>query len=162
MTSNPRCAFSTDFEMPLPPTSNHPHSKLATAQGSLIYTETDEAPALATYSLLPILKKFGSMSDVEIIPCDISVAGRVLAGFPDKLKPDQRVPDNLAHLGDLCKTPEANVIKLPNVSASIPQLEACIAELRSKGYDGLSFLMNPRTKRRKMHIKDIPRYWDQP
>eukprot|EP00979_Chaetoceros_neogracilis_P008223 scaffold1828_cov272-Chaetoceros_neogracile.AAC.21 len=75
------------------------------------------------------------MSDVEIIPCDISVAGRVLASFPDKLKPDQRVPDNLAHLGDLCKTPEANVIKLPNVSASIPQLEACIAELRSKGYD---------------------------
>jgi isocitrate dehydrogenase len=70
-----------------------------------------------------------------VIPCDISVAGRVLATFPDKLNPDQVVPDNLAYLGDLCKTPECIIVKLPNISASIPQLVECIAELRSKGYD---------------------------
>ena len=75
------------------------------------------------------------MAQVDVVPCDISVAGRVLATFPEKLKPDQRVPDNLAYLGELCKTPEAIVVKLPNVSASIPQLDGCIAELRSKGYD---------------------------
>ena len=75
------------------------------------------------------------MAQVDVVPCDISVAGRVLATFPEKLKPDQRVPDNLAYLGELCNTPEAIVVKLPNVSASIPQLDGCIAELRSKGYD---------------------------
>jgi len=75
------------------------------------------------------------LAQVDVVPCDISVAGRVLATFPEKLKPDQRVPDNLAYLGELCKTPEAIVVKLPNVSASIPQLDGCIAELRSKGYD---------------------------
>ena len=75
------------------------------------------------------------MADVDVVPCDISVAGRVLATFPEKLKPEQRVPDNLAHLGELCKKPDAIVVKLPNVSASIPQLNGCIAELRSKGFD---------------------------
>mmetsp|Transcript_8343 Transcript_8343/g.10560 ORF Transcript_8343/g.10560 Transcript_8343/m.10560 type:complete len:818 (-) Transcript_8343:130-2583(-) len=125
----------SELSMPSPPTSIHPHSIVPNAKGSLIYTETDEAPALATFSLLPILAKFGGMADINIVPCDISVAGRVLAAFPDKLKEDQRVPDNLSYLGDICKTPEANIVKLPNVSASIPQLEACIAELRSKGYD---------------------------
>lgn len=79
-----------------------------------------------------------------MIPCDISVAGRVLAAFPDKVKESQREPDNLAFLGDLCKTPEANVVKLPNVSASIPQLEACIKELRSKGYDVPLYPMEPK------------------
>ena len=79
--------------------------------------------------------KFGSIANVDVVPCDISVAGRVLAAFPECLKPSQRVPDNLAYLGELCKTPEAVVVKLPNVSASIPQLDACIAELRGKGYD---------------------------
>lgn len=117
------------------PTSNHPYRHIPGATGKLIYTETDEAPALATFSLLPVLSKFGALAKVDIVPCDISVAGRVLATFPEKLKPHQRVPDNLSHLGDLCKTPDATVVKLPNVSASIPQLDACIAELRSKGYD---------------------------
>lgn len=121
--------------LPVPPSSNHLHDKLEGANGSLIYTETDEAPALATFSLLPILSKFGKLSNVDIVPCDISVSGRVLAAFSEKLKPDQHVPDNLAYLGEICKTPEANVVKLPNVSASIPQLEECIKELRSKGYD---------------------------
>ena len=82
-----------------------------------------------------MFSKFGALADIDIVPCDISVAGRVLAAFPEKLRRKQRVPDNLAYLGELCKTPEANVIKLPNVSASIPQLEACIKELRDKGYD---------------------------
>ena len=90
--------------MPSPPTSNHPHKSLPNAKGGLIYTETDEAPALATYSLLPILTKFATLSDVDIVPCDISVAGRVLCTFPETLKDFQRVPDNLAHLGELCKT----------------------------------------------------------
>jgi len=79
-----------------------------------------------------------------VVPCDISVAGRVLAAFPEKLKESQRIPDNLAFLGDLCKTPEANIVKLPNVSASIPQLEACIKELRSKGYDVPLYPMEPK------------------
>jgi isocitrate dehydrogenase len=79
--------------------------------------------------------KFGALAEVDVVPVDISVAGRVLAAFSDKLRPHQRVADNLSYLGDLCKTPEAVIVKLPNVSASIPQLDACIAELRSKGYD---------------------------
>jgi len=127
--------MSDEVALPEPPFSNHPHKAIPGASGQLIYTETDEAPALATFSLLPILSKFGALAEVDVVPCDISVAGRVLAEFPEKLKAHQRVPKNLAHLGDLCKTPEAVVVKLPNVSASIPQLDACIAELRSKGYD---------------------------
>jgi len=128
-------AFSSDLSIPAAPTSTHPSTPIPNAKGSLIYTETDEAPALATFSLLPILTKFGALADVAIVPCDISVAGRILATFPEKLKPEQRVADNLAYLGEICKTPDANVVKLPNVSASIPQLEECIKELRSKGYD---------------------------
>ncbi|KAL3772749.1 hypothetical protein ACHAWO_004111 [Cyclotella atomus] len=125
----------SDVALPEPPTSNHPHKPLPGAKGKLIYTETDEAPALATFSLLPVLAKFGALAEVDVVPCDISVAGRVLATFPEKLKPHQRVADNLSYLGELCKQPDAVVVKLPNVSASIPQLDACIAELRSKGYD---------------------------
>ena len=86
-------------------------------------------------SLTFSLVQFGALADIDIVPCDISVAGRVLAAFPEKLKESQREPDNLSFLGDLCKTPEANIVKLPNISASIPQLEACIKELRGKGYD---------------------------
>jgi len=127
--------FSSDASTPVAPTSTHPFKPIQNANGSLIYTETDEAPALATFSLLPILTKFGAIANVNIVPCDISVAGRVLSTFPEKLKPEQRVADNLAYLGEVCKTPEANVVKLPNVSASIPQLEECITELRGKGYD---------------------------
>jgi isocitrate dehydrogenase len=107
---------TTSIEVPPPPTSHHVHTPVPNAQGSIIYTETDEAPALATYSLYPVVSKIGSLAKIDIIPCDISVAGRVLALFPEKLKPEQRVPDNLAYLGELAKTPEANIIKLPNIS----------------------------------------------
>jgi isocitrate dehydrogenase len=82
-----------------------------------------------------LICQFGALANVDVVPCDISLSGRVLAAFPEKLKPDQRVPDNLGYLGELCKTPDANIIKLPNISASIPQLEGCITELRNKGYD---------------------------
>ena len=107
-----------ELNIPPAPTSNHPHTKLPNAQASIIYTETDEAPALATYSLFPVVNKIGALADIDIIPCDISVSGRVLALFPEKLNPDQRVPDNLAYLGELAKTPEANIIKLPNSKSS--------------------------------------------
>mmetsp|Transcript_5746 Transcript_5746/g.12213 ORF Transcript_5746/g.12213 Transcript_5746/m.12213 type:complete len:848 (+) Transcript_5746:116-2659(+) len=139
----------SDLALPDPPTSNHPHHNLPTAKGKLIYTETDEAPALATFSLLPVLTKFGALADVDVVPCDISVAGRVLATFPEKLKPEQRVPDNLAHLGELCKTPDAVIVKLPNVSASIPQLNACIAELRGKGFDVPLYPAEPKDEEEK-------------
>lgn len=121
--------------LPLPPTSNHPHANLANARASIIYTETDEAPALATYSLYPVVAKIGALASIDIIPCDISLSGRVLSLFPEKLKPEQYVPDNLGYLGELAKTPEANIIKLPNISAPLNQLEDCISELRSKGFD---------------------------
>jgi len=139
----------SDLALPEPPTSNHPHHSLPGAKGKLIYTETDEAPALATFSLLPVLTKFGAMADVDVVPCDISVAGRVLAAFPEKLKPEQRVPDNLAYLGELCKQPDGIIVKLPNVSASIPQLNACIAELRSKGFDVPLYPAEPKDEEEK-------------
>ncbi len=100
----------------------------------IIYTLTDEAPALATRSLLPIVKKFAEAAGVEVATKDISLAGRIIANFPDKLSEDQKLPDALAELGALAKTPEANIIKLPNISASIPQLKAAIKELQQQGY----------------------------
>ncbi|HEV2774444.1 MAG TPA: NADP-dependent isocitrate dehydrogenase [Solirubrobacteraceae bacterium] len=100
----------------------------------IIYTHTDEAPALATASLLPIVQAFAAAADVDVELRDISLAGRILAQFPDLLAPEQRVPDALAELGELAKTPEANIIKLPNISASLPQMKAAIAELQAKGY----------------------------
>jgi isocitrate dehydrogenase len=101
----------------------------------LIYTLTDEAPALATKSLLPILKAFAAAAEVEVEVRDISLAGRILAQFPERLAPEQRVADALSELGSLAKTPEANIVKLPNISASVPQLKAAIAELQGKGFD---------------------------
>ncbi|KZX76429.1 isocitrate dehydrogenase [Oleiphilus sp. HI0009] len=101
----------------------------------IIYTKTDEAPALATYSLLPILNAFTSAADVSVESSDISLAARILAAFPENLKEEQRVPDALKELGELTLKKEANIIKLPNVSASIPQLKAAIAELQSQGFD---------------------------
>src|SRR3954463_300448 len=101
----------------------------------LIYTYTDEAPALATHSLLPIVEAFAGQAGVDIELRDISLAGRILAQFPDRLSDDQRVADALAELGELAKTPEANIIKLPNISASIPQLKAAIKELQDAGHD---------------------------
>jgi isocitrate dehydrogenase len=101
----------------------------------IIYTKIDEAPALATYSLLPIIKAFVKGTGVDVEAKDISLAGRILANFPDNLTPEQKIPDYLAELGELALTPEANIIKLPNISASIPQLKAAIKELQSHGYN---------------------------
>ena len=101
----------------------------------IIYTKTDEAPALATYSFLPIIQRFVQSSGIEVELADISLAGRILSQFPDRLTAEQQVPDELARLGDLAKTPEANIIKLPNISASVPQLKACIKELQEQGYN---------------------------
>jgi isocitrate dehydrogenase len=101
----------------------------------IIYTHTDEAPLLATYSLLPIIQAYAGVAGVPVESRDISLAGRILAAFPEWLSDDQRVGDALAELGELAKRPEANIIKLPNISASIPQLKAAIAELRTQGYD---------------------------
>ena len=103
-------------------------------QPTIIYTKTDEAPALATYSFLPIIKAFAEPAGVSVETRDISLAGRILAVFPEYLSEDQRIDDALAELGALAKRPEANIIKLPNISASIPQLKAAIAELQAKGY----------------------------
>ena len=100
----------------------------------IIYTYTDEAPALATRSLLPIVEAFAGKAGVPVETRDISLAGRILAQFPDRLGA-KAVPDSLAELGELAKTPEANIIKLPNVSASLPQLKAAIKELQQAGYD---------------------------
>ena len=101
----------------------------------IIYTKTDEAPALATYSLLPIVKAFTDAAGIAVETRDISLVGRILANFPENLTAEQRHSDALAELGELAKTPEANIIKLPNISASIPQLQAAIQELQSQGYD---------------------------
>jgi len=109
------------------------------------WTFTDEAPMLATFSLYPIIKAFSSTADVDVVMKDISVAGRVIAGFPENLKKEQQIPDELHNLGELAKTPAANIIKLPNISASIPQLKACIKELQGQGYKLPDFPENPQT-----------------
>jgi len=109
----------------------------------IIYTAVDEAPALATYSLLPIIQGYLNGSGISVGTKDISLSGRIIANFPENLTEDQRVPDNLAALGELAKTPEANIIKLPNISASIPQLKAAIKELQEKGYNIPDFPENP-------------------
>jgi isocitrate dehydrogenase len=101
----------------------------------VVYTLTDEAPALATHSLLPIIRAFAGAAGIEIETSDISLAGRILAQFPDRLKEAQRAPDALSDLGELTKSPEANIIKLPNISASVPQLKAAVEELQKQGYD---------------------------
>jgi isocitrate dehydrogenase len=109
----------------------------------IIWTKVDEAPALATYSLLPIVQSFVGMAGVKMTLKDISLTGRILANFPEKLKPEQRVNDELAELGKLALKPEANIIKLPNISASVPQLKAAIKELQGKGYDVPDYPDNP-------------------
>jgi isocitrate dehydrogenase len=111
----------------------------------IIYTKTDEAPALATYSLLPVVKAFTDAADIDVETRDISLAGRILANFPENLSEDQRIGDALSELGELAKTPDANIIKLPNISASIPQLTAAIAELQSQGFDIPDYPEEPRT-----------------
>jgi len=113
------------------------------------WTFTDEAPMLATFSLYPIVKAFSKSANVELTMKDISVAGRVLAGFPELLTEEQKVPDELKNLGELAKTPAANIIKLPNISASVPQLKACITELQGQGYKIPNFPENPSTDEEK-------------
>ncbi len=115
----------------------------------IIYTLTDEAPALATYSLLPIVRAFTAAADVTVETRDISLAGRIIANFSDRLTPEQQIGDALAELGEMAKRPDANIVKLPNVSASIPQLEAAIAELQAKGYALPNYPANPTTDEEK-------------
>ncbi|TQS44745.1 NADP-dependent isocitrate dehydrogenase [Cryptosporangium phraense] len=112
---------------------------------TIIYTHTDEAPALATYSFLPVIQAYASKAGVAVELRDISLAGRILAVFPEYLTEDQRIPDSLAELGELAKTPEANIIKLPNISASIPQLKAAVAELQALGYALPAYPDEPKT-----------------
>ena len=116
---------------------------------TIIYTHTDEAPALATQSLLPIVRAFGKSAGVTFQTADISLAGRILAAFPDYLQENQRIADALAELGELVTRPEANVIKLPNISASVPQLNAAIKELQAQGYNLPDYPVDPQTAAEK-------------
>ncbi|KGK10885.1 NADP-dependent isocitrate dehydrogenase [Vibrio navarrensis] len=118
---------------------------MPTEKPTIVYTITDEAPALATYSLLPIIQSFTASSGINVETRDISLAGRIIANFPEHLKADQQIGDALTELGELAQTPEANIIKLPNISASIPQLKAAIKELQDKGYDLPNYPEEPST-----------------
>ncbi|MER6915635.1 NADP-dependent isocitrate dehydrogenase [Streptomyces sp. NPDC000594] len=112
---------------------------------TIIYTHTDEAPALATHSFLPVVEAYASTAGVRVESRDISLAGRIIASFPERLEESQRIDDALAELGELAKTPGANIIKLPNISASIPQLKAAVAELQSQGYALPDYPDDPKT-----------------
>ncbi|MEU1424185.1 NADP-dependent isocitrate dehydrogenase [Kitasatospora sp. NPDC005751] len=112
---------------------------------TIIYTHTDEAPALATYSFLPVVQAYASTAGVRVETRDISLAGRIIASFPERLEEGQRIEDALAELGELAKTPSANIIKLPNISASIPQLKAAVAELQAQGYALPDYPDDPQT-----------------
>mgnify|MGYP001942618003 FL=1 len=120
--------------------------KMTTESSKIIYTITDEAPALATHSLLPIIQAFTASSGIDVDTRDISLAGRIIANFPKYLKPEQRIDDALTELGELAKTPAANIIKLPNISASIPQLQAVIKELQAKGYELPDYPAEPQNE----------------
>ncbi|OKL42108.1 NADP-dependent isocitrate dehydrogenase [Pontibacter flavimaris] len=122
---------------------------MTTKASRIIYTITDEAPALATRSFLPIVQAFTKAADIEIETRDISLAGRIIAAFPENLTDEQKQNDDLAYLGDLAKTPEANIIKLPNISASIPQLTAAIKELQSQGYNIPDYPADPKNDAEK-------------
>ncbi|MDR9467570.1 NADP-dependent isocitrate dehydrogenase [Marinospirillum sp.] len=122
---------------------------MTTSSNKIIYTLTDEAPALATFSLLPVVSSFTKVAGLDVETSDISLAARVIASFPERLKEEQRLPDTLAELGKLTKQPEANIIKLPNISASIPQLRACIKELQEQGYDLPDYPFEPETDEEK-------------
>jgi len=115
----------------------------------IIWSVIDEAPALATYSLLPIVNAFTQAAGVEVVTSDISLAGRVIATFPERMTDAQRIPDNLAELGKIALQPDGNIIKLPNISASIPQLKACIEELQGQGYDLPNYPEEPKTDEEK-------------
>ena len=127
------------------PAATSPAATSPAATGKIIYTHTDEAPALATYSFLPIIEAFAAACGVAVETRDISLAGRIIANFTDRLEPAQRVGDALAELGELCTQPEANIIKLPNVSASLPQMKAAIKELQDRGYDLPDYVEDARS-----------------
>jgi isocitrate dehydrogenase len=118
-------------------------------KNTIIYTKTDESPALATASLLPIIKFFTAAAGIKMETSDISLAGRILASFPEGLKPEQRITDALANLGELTKSPDANIVKLPNISASIPQLKAAITELQGHGYNVPNYPEDAKTDAEK-------------
>ena len=126
-------------------------------KSKIYYTLTDEAPFLATHSFLPIVKAFAELADIEIEVPDISLAGRILANFPEYLRDDQKVPDALAELGGLATKPEANIIKLPNISASVPQLEEAIAELQKQEFAVPNYVAEPRTDEEKAVNKKYAR-----
>src|SRR5690625_4037832 len=119
------------------------------SMAKIIYTHTDEAPMLATHSFLPIIRAFASPAGVELETRDISLSGRILSQFPDYLPADRQVNDALAELGDLVKDPSANIIKLPNISASIPQLKAAVAELQEQGFAIPNYPGTPQTDEEK-------------
>lgn len=119
---------------------------MTTETSKIIYTQTDEAPALATYSLLPIVQTFAKAADVLVETRDISLSGRIIAVFPEFLTEAQRQSDALAELGELATRPEANIIKLPNISASVPQLKAAIKELQAKCYALPDYPEEPKTE----------------
>jgi isocitrate dehydrogenase len=122
---------------------------MTTKTAKIVYTITDEAPALATHSFLPIVETFTKAADIEVETRDISLAGRILATFPENLSSNEKQNDDLAYLGELAKTPEANIIKLPNISASVPQLTAAIKELQSQGYNIPDYPAEPQTEGEK-------------
>ena len=124
-------------------------NETSTASGTIIYTRTDEAPLLATYSFKPIIEAYASTAGVEVETRDISLAGRIIAAFGDRLPEEQRVDDALAELGELAKKPEANIIKLPNISASVPQLKAAVKELQEQGVALPDYPDEPRTEEEK-------------
>src|SRR5215472_10699114 len=126
---------------------------MSAQQPAIIYTLTDEAPLLATYAFLPVVRAFAEPAGIEVKTSDISVAGRILAEFPDYLTEDQQVPDNLAELGRLTQLPDTNIVKLPNISASVPQLIAAVKELQGKGFKIPDFPQSPKTDEDK-EIRD--------
>src|SRR5690606_29514024 len=139
----------SDAAGPLPSRTSLGTKGRPAVSSKILYTLTDEAPLLATYSFLPIVQAYASQADVVVETRDISLSGRLLAAFSDLLPEDQRVSDDLAELGGLATTPEANIIKLPNISASVPQLKAAVKELQEKGYALPDYPDDPQTDEEK-------------
>ena len=123
---------------------------MTAGKSKIIYTLTDEAPLLATCSFLPVIRAFADPAGIDIVTSDVSVSARILSEFSDCLTPEQQVPDNLAELGRLTQFPDTNIIKLPNISASVPQLTAAIKELQARGYKVPTFPENPATDEEKV------------
>ncbi|ULT25470.1 NADP-dependent isocitrate dehydrogenase [Sphingobacterium sp. E70] len=130
-------------------------------KSKIVWTKTDEAPLLATYSFLPIVQAITATADIDVELRDISLAGRVLASFPEFLKEDQKIADALAELGQMATTPEANIIKLPNISASIPQLKGAIAELQKLVMLFQTIQMKQLLRKKNPSRLNMRKYWDQ-